>query len=427
MNANITVLKDESLGGNMREYREVKRKARVGDLVKVTQVNGIGRKALVGSIGKCTRNNQFSDGSIDTTLTHDEDGFLDTVHETYVVLEPTDILRINGERLRVVDRKAAVGERVIVTGEKATFRIGDVFVVENDDWAYPAAGLRNGRNALDGHYLVLEPVESAKPAPSLSDQSAPDQAAEIIAKLATRVTALEQRLAALESGEPKPMTFAEVNADLARLAQEIREPHPNCGKVVFSRPATYDAPSYLSDQQRRDAIVERAKADVTTLQSSRIRNVPVNGDTDRLAVFNLHPKEDYVRFEVNVTKRSVKALLVTANDTVWARGIAKCAPGDVFNSHIGRAIALRRALGLEVPAEYLSAPNPTEVRVGDVVDEHGYAERRGMEVSAVKPDGYDMADKGLTFKGGGWTYIKACKVIDDSRESNSAEPRKEVA
>jgi hypothetical protein len=64
----------------------------------------------------------------------------------------------------------------------------------------------------------------------------------------------------------------------------------------------------------------------------------------------------------------VVALLKFLNGSkVLSRGIAKCHPDDCFNAHIGRAIALRRALGLEVPDEYLNAPQPTEVRAGDVV------------------------------------------------------------
>ncbi len=51
------------------------------------------------------------------------------------------------------------------------------------------------------------------------------------------------------------------------------------------------------------------------------------------------------------------------------RGIAKATPDDCFNIHIGKAIALRRALGLAVPDEYLNAPQPTEVRVGDFVSD----------------------------------------------------------
>lgn len=410
--SNITVLKDESLGGIVREYREVATKAGVGDRIKATGENP----------------GFFTDGEIGTVYRLDTDGdawatFANGVKacvgkpdvETgYLTLEPTDIVRINGERLRMVDRKAAVGERVIVTGERATFRIGDLFVVENDDWTYPAVGLRNGWNALDGHYRVLEPVESAQ----LSDQSAPDQAAEIIAKLATRVTALEQRMTALEAGEPKPLTFAEVNADLARERRESR--------AVYSRPATYDAPSYLSDQQRRDAIVEQAKADVADLLAKACGDIP--------SVWETFPAIKYighidVKFAVDRDKRKVSALAYLhygqSSPAPVLIGRSVCAKGDVFNVHIGKAIAVRRLLGLEVPADYVTCPHPTEARVGDVVKS-----TEDGESYTVVPE-VELDTRVLSVGYVNKLLSKRVVIIDDSRtgedESDSAETRKEVA
>lgn len=76
-----------------------------------------------------------------------------------------------------------------------------------------------------------------------------------------------------------------------------------------------------------------------------------------------------VEFTVNREKRTVVALLDLAYcpGNIRAKGIAKAAPDDVFNADIGKAIALRRALGLDVPSEYTNAPKPEGVRVGDVV------------------------------------------------------------
>ncbi|MBU8781604.1 hypothetical protein CHCC19466_1383 [Bacillus licheniformis] len=104
---------------------------------------------------------------------------------------------------------------------------------------------------------------------------------------------------------------------------------------------------YLA-QERRDEIIERAKADVSGLLKRDIG----------------HDHE----FIVNTEKRTVVVLRKLRGCTnIVRRGIAKAAPDDCFNVHIGEAIALHRALGLEVPDEYLNAPQPTEVRVGDVV------------------------------------------------------------
>ncbi|MGG3628159.1 hypothetical protein ABES28_07925, partial [Bacillus licheniformis] len=108
------------------------------------------------------------------------------------------------------------------------------------------------------------------------------------------------------------------------------------------------APVEKTAQERRDEIVERAKADVSGLLKRDIG----------------HDHE----FIVNTEKRTVVVLRKLRGCTnIVRRGIAKAAPDDCFNVHIGEAIALHRALGLEVPDEYLNAPQPTEVRVGDVV------------------------------------------------------------
>lgn len=72
----------------------------------------------------------------------------------------------------------------------------------------------------------------------------------------------------------------------------------------------------------------------------------------------------YVDFIINSEKRTVVALIKPSGlKQVVERGIAKCAPGDVFNEHIGKAIALGRALGLDV-SEFEQAVQPDEVVMG---------------------------------------------------------------
>jgi hypothetical protein len=150
-------------------------------------------------------------------------------------------------------------------------------------------------------------------------------------------------------------------------------------------------------QQRRDEIVERAKRDVAEL----VEDMPMS------YIYN------FVDFVVNRDKRTVVALLhIFKQGEVHARGIAKCHPDDCFNVAIGRAIALRRALNLEVPDEYLNAPQPTEVRVGDVV-----------YVSDTYPR--VVAKEGPWSAGSGFINVKTAqhwvndsvvKIIDDSRD-----------
>ncbi|WP_407567980.1 hypothetical protein OKW88_21160 [Bacillus subtilis] len=160
-------------------------------------------------------------------------------------------------------------------------------------------------------------------------------------------------------------------------------------------------------QARRDEIVEQAKADIEVLKSP---GRMVNGNTSDYKVDLFGANAEFI---VNREKRTVVALLKGAysGTVVLARGIAKAAPSDCFNVHIGKAIALRRALGLAVPDEYLNAPQPTEVRVGDVV--HYSRTFPRLTVSEGPDDRACCVSIRLVrqFLGDGITTI-----IDDSRE-----------
>lgn len=71
---------------------------------------------------------------------------------------------------------------------------------------------------------------------------------------------------------------------------------------------------------------------------------------------------------INEEKRTVVILAFGFPDgsNVVRRGIAKCMPDEVFNADIGKAIALARALEIDIPQEFLNAIQPTEVVVGMV-------------------------------------------------------------
>ncbi len=164
-------------------------------------------------------------------------------------------------------------------------------------------------------------------------------------------------------------------------------------------------PAQKSPRQIRDEIIEKAKCDLIKLK--------------------IIARDDYakhVKFFINKEKRTVAALLVSrVSRRVFERGIAKCDPTDCFNVHIGKAIALRRALGLEIPDEYLNAPQPTEVRVGDVVSggrEQGYySEKRRFTLSS-----YDAFSNSYPYEEdkSDWIYATDIgRIIDDSREGDS--------
>jgi len=161
----------------------------------------------------------------------------------------------------------------------------------------------------------------------------------------------------------------------------------------------------------RAEVVARARRDVKTLTMRMDKDMDVNEGNRTFRYLRTVPE-----FIVNREKRTVVALVKwRTTEEIQEKGIAKCAPDDVFNADIGKAIALRRALGLDVPAEYTNAPKPEGIAVGDVVRDKDYGSGK---VSALRPKGYVNHEKGLTFltESGRklWTYIHRVKVIDDT-------------
>ncbi|MEV9652495.1 hypothetical protein [Bacillus aerius] len=210
-------------------------------------------------------------------------------------------------------RKAEVGERILITDDKNReylYKNGDVFTVTEEKSQGVLVGLLNG--IPHRRYEVI--VGEHTPAPNLDEMDYD----ELVALVEDVMKALRTR--SYKNGY-----------DQGRFDAEIEAVH-----------GTYEK----SDQQKRDEIVTKAKEDVK------------DRTCDDFAVYTYD-------FIVNAEKRTVVALRkLFENGRVISKGIAKCAPDDCFNAHIGKAIALRRALGLEVPTEYLNVPQPTEVRVG---------------------------------------------------------------
>lgn len=182
-----------------------------------------------------------------------------------------------------------------------------------------------------------------------------------------------------------------------------------------------------TEQEKRDRIVGQAKNDIERFKVRGINGDEVYEVTRSSYISEVLSRGDYAtcyaRFVVNKGKRTVVALMRgELSDTVYSRGIAKCAPGDCFNVHIGKAIALRRALDLEVPDEYLNAPQPTDVRVGDVVRfPTGQVPNNLYEVISLS-DKWNLrlvknmhSDHGVGLTAHVDDFIDT-KIIDDSRE-----------
>lgn len=159
-----------------------------------------------------------------------------------------------------------------------------------------------------------------------------------------RISALEKEVETLKV-EIETLKAAQKSADIDKIAEGIT-------KMVAKE-------MNLTPNEQRKAIIDEAKAFV----KSKFTNG--NGGVGKVVWADAgHNK---VEFVVNAEKRTVVAILrlAYAGHLVTSKGIAKCAPDDVFNEHIGKAIALGRALGLDVE-RFEKAVQPTEFAVGQI-------------------------------------------------------------
>jgi NAD-dependent dihydropyrimidine dehydrogenase PreA subunit len=209
----------------------------------------------------------------------------------------------------------------------------------------------------------------------------------------------------------KELTYDELVAHVEEVIKMLRlrayEEGYEQGKFDAIVESSVKEARKLIAQLTRDDIIEMAKRDVAELKN----------DDGFYVVEDFY--DCYADFKVNSEKRTVVALMRGKRSwKVYARGIAKCHPDDCFNAHIGRAIALRRALGLEVPDEYLNAPQPTEVRVGDIIQwEHVDCDYQVISLENKFPNVIGINRDGSRFEAcGGNFYHHGMKIIDDSRE-----------
>ncbi|MEZ3605451.1 hypothetical protein OB894_01465 [Bacillus subtilis] len=213
-NVNIHVLADETLGGIKREYVEVDRKAGVDEKIVIVAKHGIEEGYKNGDIFTVDRDYHSEEDYVESDAAASDMNCSGLIyHEEYRVLEPTDIIHIDGpdgtQRYELTDRKAEVGEKVIVVDddesseEFGSFRIGEVGTVESyssDDMCY---GLYANVRVSDGRdiplylheYRVLVPVEAESDEPQPSDPIfAIGNVAQEVAKLKRTVERLENEI-----------------------------------------------------------------------------------------------------------------------------------------------------------------------------------------------------------------------------------------
>ncbi|UMQ50208.1 hypothetical protein [Bacillus velezensis] len=355
--------------------------------------------------------------------TYDAAWYADKIGQIFEVecVGPTYLIRTGPNHLSAIrkedaelivteNRRPKVGERVLITygiTSSGDYKTGDICTVRSVVDIYGTITVQEHSNyviAREYEVIVNNEVKNEEAdGMGTVNQTAIDSANTVFEKVGEDYIGSKSRFGDILIGAPYSEAFVKVYA--------------NERKDVLVIPQTLEYTAFLHNEEmkkvaksgqgaikdraqaRRDEIVEQAKADVEKL-------------ANKYGYYYAYGRNTKAEFIVNCEKRTVVTILRwIADGQIVARGIAKAAPSDCFNVHIGRAIALRRALGLTVPDEYLNAPQPTEVRVGDFISDD-----RGVHKALVIED-----DSWPPFSGDAVIYLKDArkygyKVIDDSRE-----------
>ncbi|AOP13965.1 hypothetical protein MHH84_08180 [Bacillus sp. FSL K6-1109] len=316
------------------------------------------------------------------------------------------VAKEDAELIVTEKRPAEVGERVLITEKpvRKDYEIYEPVTVDNVN-IYGVESYKNGRPIFLNHYEyeVIVSNEVKNEEADEMNKMLVDQAKTVFERKDDKYFGYKSRLGDIVIGGAYSYAFvvhyAKTNEDVVIIPGDVN--------TVTTPVCTTEAERLWKPektaQERRDEIVEQAKADVEELSNY--------DGIGRYVILEPLGNACDIEFIINRDKRTVVCLLKGINSSkIYARGIAKAAPDDCFNEHIGEAIALHRALGLEVPDEYLNAPQPTEVRVGDVVAYRGFY--KTIDYVTVVADGEPT--------GGGRAAltsiaVKHGKIIDDSR------------
>ncbi|MED4828166.1 hypothetical protein [Bacillus atrophaeus] len=226
------VLADETLGGIRREYVEVDRKAEVGEKIVIVDRNSRIESYENGAIFTVERVYKPLEGDVESDEAksiRNGDGLI--FRREYHVLEPTDIVHIDGGRYVLTDRKAEVGEKVVhvnkdrdesdgIVTEVTSVGLGAVDVVE-----YVSPIGENVVGISHGHYRVLVPVEAE------ADEPQPADLIDVVSNLAEEVSKLKRKVSGLlttiERHEDEIDTLHKDNRtlgeELQKAQQDLRE------------------------------------------------------------------------------------------------------------------------------------------------------------------------------------------------------------
>lgn len=233
----------------------------------------------------------------------------------------------------------------------------------------------------------------------------------------------------IKASDTKPVTLPLVTEIAVTTPFEVVE--AELAKLHAGETVTPEATPKLT----RDGVIQQAIADVKDLLEREYYGGGSEEDTVVSHVgdfvdFRMTTDPDRVDFFVNADKRTVVAKLYLKTNgfgnvvkAYATQGRAKCAPCDVFNEHIGKAIALRRALGLEVPVEYyeVEARDCDDLAVGDVVRGDVTGDILTLTAEKRNPLAVVVPGKAFDLHNGKWIASSQVTLINDSARHTAPE------
>lgn len=219
----VHVLADETLGGIKREYVEVDRKAEVGEKIVIVDKEDDDDGYEIGAIFTVDRSHHTLDGDVYSDAASsdiNQNGLI--YREEYRVLEPTDIVHIGTQRYELTDRRAEVGEKVLVVdadvrGEEP-YDNGIIFEVRKSYKLTDAVRTVCDRIVARSEYRVLVPVETE------ADEPQPADLIDVVSNLATRVADLERTI---KRQKDEIDTLHKDNRTLGEELARLKEPKDN--------------------------------------------------------------------------------------------------------------------------------------------------------------------------------------------------------
>lgn len=285
------------------------------------------------------------------------------------------------QQYREVQRKANAGERIKIVNARGTcgmYHNGSEFVadeVTKFGVRVPEVAAKNNSTGYiaDEEYVVLESSTPVIAAAAPTTASLPDLFAQFIRDNAPAVRSY----------------LAEIDPDMSAEVS-VSEPRLTRAKVI---------------EMARERVAELER--IGTNPNAELPQGP----------FRTHFYS--VEFHVNRDKRTVTALvrrLGNRRGKPDAVGIAKCAPDDVFNADIGKAIAAERALVLTLTAAFVDAPEPVPASGAKVRKITGRNIGQVFTLTRRRPDCDGMGYGGNAFntEGAGWIGDNQYAIIDDT-------------